>query len=173
MSEDMTKTKEIVENDNKPISKTNSQESLSISTNSSIICAICCDQLSVDTYILPCEHKFCSNCITEYFTYEIKHLKREVTCPICRIVLFEVIVNQDETNEETISTTLQIVNNQSLNLDMMSTGFDNINTNTEVIPNKRTCVIIGNISFKLFILGLLIFMIYIMTNCYYFKACTK
>eukprot|EP01103_Thecamoeba_quadrilineata_P007897 TRINITY_DN1771_c0_g1_i1.p1 TRINITY_DN1771_c0_g1~~TRINITY_DN1771_c0_g1_i1.p1 ORF type:complete len:679 (+),score=104.89 TRINITY_DN1771_c0_g1_i1:37-2037(+) len=46
------------------------------------ICDICyeiCEK--TDLNIFPCEHRFCSECLTSYLSYEVKEKKQFITCP--------------------------------------------------------------------------------------------
>lgn len=182
---------EIVETSQSPkthISKTTSKASLTgsytssdsytdnsnnHSSSSDVVCAICCETMSNDFILLPCNHQFCSPCIKEFFTYEITHMKQQVFCPICRVVLFEIVVDPAISNDNTISGALQ-------------SNFDSLNLDTNVINNERpvilrannmttmtTSMIIGNVAFKLLVIGILVFFIYVMMSCYYVKKCAK
>jgi hypothetical protein len=54
------------------------------------VCPICHEDVGMPYIILDCEHTLHEECFKEFITYELRHQKTIVTCPLCRATIIEV-----------------------------------------------------------------------------------
>ena len=86
--------------------------------NKKFECPICFERKhrSLETAIVPCNHKFCNDCIQHW----IENSKRDSECPVCRSKIYDVVfqgqtirVQKLSENSEEMSDIDEISNNDA------------------------------------------------------------